>query len=170
MTEQSNEHLITECKRIEEDSEYTAEAHHIIAAGMERVSFWVKSIPAAVAAGSGASVLAGYPSWVGWFAIISGVVFALTMILNPDRNAIEQTKAAKAYTVLKHDARALYQTFSNEMDRSEFYHSVRLLRERYNNLVSQTPKTNDKAFEKARLKIKSERHTPDFEEKESKHQ
>ena len=88
----------------------------------------------------------------------------MTTIIGPDKRANDHTKAAKDYTVLKHDARALYQTFSHEMSQSEFYLSVRLLRERYNNLVSQTPKTTDKAFEKARAKIKSDRHTPDFKE------
>lgn len=167
MAEQSNEHLIKECMRIEEDCMYNAETHHTIASQSERISFWVKFIPAAVAAGSGIAILKGYPYWVAWFSIISGVIFALATILDPDRRANDQTKVAKDCTVLKHDARALYQTFSHEMSQSEFYLSVRLLRERYNNLVAQPPKTTNKAFEKARIKIKAGRHKPDFEEKES---
>ena len=163
MAPKNNEHLITECKQIEDDCKYTAEAHHTIASGNEKMGLGLKIIPAGVAAGSGVALLSGYPSWVAWLAIISGVVFAMTTIMGPDKRANDHTKAAKDYTVLKHDARALYQTFSHEMSQSEFYLSVRLLRERYNNLVSQTPKTTDKAFEKARLKVKSDRHTPDFE-------
>ena len=53
------------------------------------------------------------------------------------------------------------------MSQSEFYFSVRLLRERYNNLVAQIPKTTDKAFEEARAKIKAGRHEPDFEVKQA---
>jgi len=170
MKEYSNEYLVDECKRIEEDSMYNAETHHQIASSGERLGFWVKFIPAAVAAGSGIAILKGSPTWVAWLSIISGVAFALTFILDPDRRQNDNTKAAKDYTVLKHEARALYQTFSHEMSQLEFYLSVRLLRERYNIIVSQTPKTTDKAFEKARLKIKSGRHTPDFEEKESGHE
>jgi hypothetical protein len=65
---------------------------------------------------------------------------------------------------LKHDSRALYQAFAQEMGSSEFYISTRLLRGRYNNVVNNSPETNDEAFEKAREKIKAGRHTPDFEE------
>ena len=166
MPEQNKEHLIKECMRVEEDCMYTAETHHVIASSSEKIGFWVKAIPAAVAAGSGIAILKGFPIWVAWLSIISGIAFALTFLLDPDRRKNDHTKAAKDYTVLKHEARSLYQTFSHEMNQSEFYMSVRLLRERYNNLVSQTPKTTDKAFEKAREKIKAGRHTPDFEEKE----
>jgi len=162
---QDNSHLINECKRIEEDCTYNAEAHHSIASCSDRISFWLKFIPAAVAAGSGVAVLKGYPIWLAWLSILSGVVFALATILNPDRHANDHTKAAKDFTVLKHDARALYQTFSREMSQSEYYISVRLLRERYNNLVRQVPKTTDKAFEKSRKKIKAKKHKSDFEKK-----
>jgi hypothetical protein len=162
---QDNSHLINECKRIEEDCTYNAETHHSIASCNDRISFWIKFIPAAVAAGSGIAVLKGSPIWVAWLSILSGVVFALATILNPDRNANDHTKAAKDFTVLKHDSRALYQTFSHEMSQSEYYISVRLLRDRYNNLIRHTPKTSDKAFRKASKKIKAGSHRPDFEKK-----
>lgn len=170
MPEESNEHLIRECMRIEEDSLYTGEAHYIIVSRTRRISFWVKFIPAAVAAVSGILILGGLPNWIAWLAILSGTAFALQSILNPDRKANDHSMAAKEYTALKHEARALYQTFSHEMDRDTFAVSVRILREKYNALVRHTPQTTVKAFEEGRKRIKAGRHTPDFEEKELVHE
>ena len=161
------EHLITECKRIEEDSEYTAETHYGIAADADKVSFWVKFVPAAAAAGSGVALLSGAPNWVAWFSVISGVAFALQSILNPDKKREEHSQAGKLYTSLKHESRSLYQTFYKEMDRNSFSIMVRLLRERYNMVAKLTPQTTHKHFELGRLRIKSGRHKPDFEEAKS---
>ncbi len=66
MSEENNDNLINECRRIEEDCLYTAEAHYIDAACAGRVSFWVKLIPAVAAAVSGAALLGGAPGWIAW--------------------------------------------------------------------------------------------------------
>lgn len=170
MPEESNEHLIKECMRIEEDSLYTAEAHYMLASEAKRTSFWVKFLPAVVAAVSGILVLRGYPDWLAWLAIISGAAFGLQAVLDPDRKANDYSIAGKEYTALKHEARALYQTFSHEMDHNAFALAVRILREKYNALVRHTPQTTIKAFEEGRKRIKAGRHTPDFEEKELAHE
>jgi len=168
--EKNNEHLIKECMRIEDDCLYTAEAHYILASKTKTIGFWVKIIPAAVAAASGILVLSGYPNWIAWLAIVSGAVFGLQSILDPDRKTNDYSTAGKEYTALKHEARALYQTFSKEMNRDEFAVAVRLLRERYGSLVKHTPQTTEKAFEEGRERIKAGRHIPDFEEKEPSHE
>ncbi|MCD4676913.1 MAG: SLATT domain-containing protein [Desulfobacula sp.] len=164
MSEENNDNLINECKRIEEDCLYTAETHYILAAGAGRVSFWVKLIPAVAAAISGIALLSGAPNWVAWFSVIAGVAFALQSIMNPDKKNEEYSQAAKSYTALKHESRSLYQTFHKEMDRNSFLIMVRILRERYNMLAKMTPQTTTKAFEEGRKRIKAGRHTPDFEE------
>ncbi len=166
MSENNDEHLIKECMRIEEDSLYTAETHYIIADGAGTVSFWVKFIPALAAAISGLLLLSGLPNWIAWFSVIAGVAFALQSILNPDKKREEHSQAGKLYTALKHEGRALYQTFVKEMDHESFAVTVRILRERYNMIAKLTPQTTIKAFEKARERIKAGRHTPDFEEEE----
>jgi hypothetical protein len=68
---------------------------------------------------------------------------------------------------LKHESKALYQTFYKEMDRNSFSIMVRILRERYNIIAKLTPQTTVKDFEKSRLRIKAGRHEPDFEEPKS---
>lgn len=168
MPEESNEHLIKECRRIEDDCLYTAEAHYIIAADAGRVSFWVKLIPALAAFASGAALLSGAPNWIAWFSVIAGVAFALQSIMNPDQKKEEHSQAGKSYTALKHESQSLYHTFDKEMDRNSLSIMVRILRERYNMIAKLTPQTTIKAFEKGRQRIKAGRHTPDFEERESK--
>lgn len=167
MTQQNKEHLIKECMRIEEDSMYSAETHHQIAASAKKTAFYIKFIPAVIAALSGILILSGVSIVVAWLSVLSGFILAITAVLDPDRKKNDHIKTAKDYTVLKHDSRALYQAFAQEMGSSEFYIAIRLLRERYNNVVNYSPETEDKAFEKARGKIKAGRHTPDFEEKKS---
>jgi hypothetical protein len=164
MTEQNNEHLITECRRIEEDCMYNAETHHQIVASAKKIAFCIKFIPAVIAAISGILILAGVSVVVAWLSVLSGFILAIAAVLDPDRKKNDNLKTAKDFTVLKHDSRALYQAFVNEMGATEFYISTRLLRERYNNIVNNSPETEDKAFEKAREKIRAGRHTPDFEE------
>lgn len=167
MVENDISHLIKECMQIEDDCLYTAETHYIIAAKTGRIAFWVKLIPAIAAAGSGAAVLSGAPNWIAWFAVISGVAFALQSILNPDKKHDEHSQAGKCYTALRHESRALYQTFYKEMDRDSFFVMVRILRERYNMIAKLTPQTTVTAFEEGRKRIKAGRHTPDFEENKS---
>jgi len=166
MAETGNDHLIKECMQIEDDCLYTAETHYIIAAKAGRTGFWVKLIPAIAAAGSGAAVLSGAPAWIAWFAVVSGVAFALQSILNPDKKHDEHSQAGKCYTALKHESRALYKTFYKEIDHDSFSVMVRILRERYNMIAKLTPQTTVKDFEEARNRIKAGRHVPDFEEQE----
>jgi len=167
MPEENNDHLINECRQIEDDCLYIAEAHYIIAAGAGKVSFWVKLIPALAAAVSGAALLSGAPNWIAWFSVIAGVAFALQSIMNPDKKKEEHSQAGKSYTALKHESRALYQTFSKEMDQNSFSTMVKILRERYNMIAKMTPQTTTKAFEEGRTRIRAGRHTPDFKEQES---
>ena len=86
--------------------------------------------------------------------------------MDVDRRAREHAEAGKKYTVLKHDARALYETFAREMTREEFYRETRRLTERYSQLTASTPQTTDKAFNKVREKIHKGIHTPDWVEQE----
>ena len=67
---------------------------------------------------------------------------------------------------LKHESRALYETFYKEMDHNSFSVLVRILRERYNLIAKLTPQTTIKAFEEGRKRIKVGHHTPDFKEAE----
>ncbi len=160
--EENITHLINECRRLEEDSTYNADTHHIIAARSNTRGIWLKSMTAAVSAISGAVVLLGYATWVGWLSIVSGLALALMTALDVDRKKVDHLFAAKEFTVLKHEARSLYQAFAPEMERHGFFLEVKRLRDKYNDLVLHCPPTENKAFEGAQRRIKSGIHSPDF--------
>ncbi len=162
MSEQIVDHLIHECKRIKDDCEYTAEAQLMVKSSKRMVGFWLKIIPALLAAGSGAAVLLGAQIQLAWLAVISGAVFAYPSIANPDGQANEHTKAAKEFTVLKTWRPILHESFCREMGQTEFYIAVRVLRERYNCIVRYSPKTTDDSFEKAGEKSKQVNMNPIF--------
>jgi hypothetical protein len=163
--EMENEHLVYECKKIEEDALYTAETHFQIANYFKRVSFWSKFIPALVTGISGTLIILGYPKWVGWFSIIGAVATTFGSILNSDRIFADHTSCAKEFKIIQHKARYLYKTKQFEITREEFFKEVDQLRSQMNELIKNSPQTNEKYFYKARKKIKQGIHTPDFEKK-----
>lgn len=163
------ENLITECKQIQDDSTYTAEAHHIIASCQSRKAFWLKLIPAVITVLSAFKLVADLqggasaPNWAAWVTLVSGLVTLFNVFMEPEKTAKAHLFAAKAFTVLKHDARSLYEAFRHYMDEKEFFHAVKALREKYNWLVQCTPPTNGKkAWSKARENIKQGIHQADF--------
>ncbi len=162
MSEQNRDHLTNECKRIEEDSMYTADTHHIIAHRESTKASILKYLSAFTAALSGVVILLGAPAWTAWLAIVSGLVTAAITISDPANKSREHIIAARNFTVLKHEARALHETFSNYIDGNEYFQRVNILREKYNKTVELTPPTDNKAFEKASERIQAGIHIPDF--------
>ncbi len=158
-----NQNLIDECKRIKEDSIYTAEVHHCIAHKLSSKAFWYKLIPVIITVLSALALLLGVPSWISWITLLSGLIAMLNIFMEPGKKAREHLFAAKSFTVLKHEARSLHETFSDFMNESDFYNEVKRIREKYNWLVQTTPPTDDKkCWEESRKKIKEGIHKPDF--------
>jgi hypothetical protein len=158
--------LINECQRIEEDSLYTGEAHHIIGNDLMNQTWWLKIIPASITVLSAFAVLGNYHKDIfQWFTLITGFLTMYNVITEPERKSQQHISAGKNFVVLKHEARSLRESFKDFMDTKEFYHAVRRLREKYNLLVQYIPPTNEKAFEKARKRIKKGIHYPDYKEK-----
>ncbi len=162
------ETLVTECKQIQDDSTYTAEAHHIMGCVLSRRALWMKLIPALITVASAFVLLMGWSggegklNWAAWVTLVSGVVTTLSVIMEPEKLARSHLFAAKAFTVLKHDARVAHESFRHFMSETEFFNSVKLLRERYNLLVQSSPATGTKAFEEASRRIKAGAHEADF--------
>lgn len=158
------ERLVTECKRIQEDSTYTAEVHHIMSNKLNKRAFWCKLIPASITVLTAFTLLVGSPNWVAWVTLLSGAITMLNIFMSPQARAREHLIAAKNFTVLKHESRSLHESFRGFLTKDEFFNAVRLLREKYNLVVQFTPPTDDKnAFEEARQRIKEGVHQPDFE-------
>ncbi len=150
-----------ECARIEENSTYTAETHHILA---KRQRLWYKVfqlIPAIATAVIGTLTVGQVvPRWFGILGLITAVVTAVGTVLNPQQHYYEHLSAAKAFTAMKHDARAVRE-FGEQSTNEELTVSVKSLHDRYNDLVRIAPVTEDWAFERARKRIQAGAHRPD---------
>lgn len=162
MPEEPPAHLIEELKTIEENCLYTGQAHFVIAsrkgAAVQRV-FVIASAAAGIA---GALVAAGLPAWIGIVSAVAGAVGAVAGALGADEDVHSHRVAANVLTRLRHEARALRETFWNGMDPAELTREVRRLSEYYNGLIQGLPPTDDEAMAKATEQIRSGRFVPDF--------
>lgn len=170
MTETVRDCLIKECKTIAENSLYTAQAHFEVANEKENWRKRLLTIPAVVAAtGAIAAVafslsdtFAGAKLFIDGLVAVSASVSAVASFLNFDKQVGNHYQAAKSYTLLRHDANSLEQTFSKVLTDDEFKQKVESLRDRYSTLVQATDATDEKAFSKARENIQSGRFEMDY--------
>lgn len=151
-----------ELNNIEQNCTYTAEAHHIIALRSKNMSIWFQLIPAVSAAVLGVAVGGGFvPAWFVWISVVSAVVAAVGNVLNPMKEYYDNLNAAKNFTALKHDTRALREVFSSDKNDAEYIVEVKALHDRYNDLLRFAPPTDKESFEEARKHIKEGIHKPD---------
>lgn len=156
------ENYINECKTIVENCTYTAETHHIIAIRNKKLSLGFQLTPAVIAALSGLLVAGKViPDWWIWLTVLSSVVTAVASVLNPLKEYYDHLNAAKNFTVLKHETRALKDVFGSNMKDEDFFLTVKNLHDKYNELVRFVPETNNKLFKKAQKRIKEGVHEPD---------
>lgn len=151
-----------ECEAIEQNCTYTAETHHIIAAKRQRLGTRLQIVPAVIAAVLG--VLAGtdiLTPWTLWLSVIAAVISAVGNVLNPFAEYYTHLNAAKSFTILKQDARALRETFSGKMSDDMFGAATRSLHDRYDDLIRLAPATNNNSFEEARRRVQSGIHQLD---------
>jgi hypothetical protein len=154
--------FVTECDVIEQNATYTAEAHHIIAGQAHGKNLLYKIIPAIVTALSSIlNVLGVYPKVFAVLTIVAATVTLVGSVLDPEKERQSHLGAAKGFTILKQDARALGKVYISRMSDERLDEAVRNLHDRYNDLVRAVPPTNKKAFEEASARIKSGIHKPD---------
>lgn len=153
---------LSECERIRQDSEYTAEAHHIIAAWFRRFAYALQLVPAVVAAATSALVVADVrpTDWL-YVTVVSAVIAATANILNPNALASSHLSAAKGFTVLKSKARYLASARSKVLSDEALAMAVDHLHERYNDAVRSSPPTGTWAFHLGSKRIKAGVHLPD---------
>jgi len=148
------EDLKGECRTIEDNARHTAEAHHILASRSKTVAFWFDIIPAVGAALSSLLVVGEViPTWWGWLTVVSAVVSATSSVVSPQKSYYENLNAAKSFTVVKHRARSLHESFASSLPEAEFLKEVRGLSDYYAQLVLLTPPTEEWAYKKAVEKL-----------------
>lgn len=156
------EKLLGECSHIYEYSTYNAETHHLICARQRRVGKAVQFAPPVITAVLGVLTAFGcLPAYGVVLTAISAIFSAFATVYNPLEEADTHLRAGKAFTILKHDARRLRDVYSPGMSDDALSASVKALDDRYNDLVTQSPPTTDREFQKARAKIQANLHEPD---------
>ncbi|MCL4516329.1 MAG: SLATT domain-containing protein [Firmicutes bacterium] len=161
--ENANQHLLEECQTVAENCLYTAQARFILA---DKANFWNRLlliVPSCIAAIGGILTSLGLPGWIGAFAAISGVVTALAAALGVDQKAMLNKQAANLMTALRHEARALHETYWRELTHEQLVTEVRRINDRYNCLVQALETTDAKTFDEARRRIKTGIFEPDFQ-------
>jgi gas vesicle protein len=160
--EEDVKHLLDECRTIEENCLYTAQAHYVIA-NQENWKKWILLVvPAFLSGLAGALVATGLPTWIGIIGAALGGLGGVAAALGVDRESGNHTNAGKIMTSMRHEARQFHEVFWKELSRTELRSDVRRLADRYNNLRLILPATTDKAFEKARKRIREGIFVPDF--------
>jgi hypothetical protein len=157
-----NDKYIDECKQIQQNCTYTAEAHHLIARRNKALAYVFQIIPAGIAAVTSGLVAANIKpnSWL-WVTMTASIISAIATILDPNKRHQEHLNAAKNFTVLKHDARFLHQAKSQNMTGEAFCIAVENLHEKYNDLIKVVPPTGRISIGIAQRVIGSGIHEPD---------
>lgn len=154
--------LEKELKNIKNNCTYSAETHHIIALSSKNKAMWFQVVAAVLTALSALLVVGQVVSaWWGFATFTTAVVTAVANVLNPLKNYYDHLNAAKNFTALKHDARALHETFGKNLSDERFSEKTQILHDRYNELIRIVPPTDKKSFEKAREVVGQGIHEPD---------
>jgi hypothetical protein len=167
--EQGLEHLIAECRTVAENSLYNAQAHHELASTLQkradRKAIWMVIVPSAIAGVAGFLTAVGLPSWLGAFSAVGGFLAAVSTVLGGDTSHSRHCTAASQWTALRHEARALQETYFRELPHEQFLAEVRRINDRYNTLCQALEPTDKESFDKARKRIQSGIFDPDFRKK-----
>jgi hypothetical protein len=153
---------IDECKFIQQNCTYTAEAHHQMALSAKGRAFWLEVIPSVASAVTGTLVAIGWASNELLLITIAGAVTtAVSSVLNPAKVYQQHLDAGKNFTALKHDARFLHESRSHKLSDEAFAECVESLHQRYNELIKTVPPTDGSSFKKAQEVVQSGTHDPD---------
>lgn len=151
-----------ECRAIEDNSKYTAEAHHTLARWDRVLAYALQIVPAVIAAVSSALVAGGVAgASLLWATVVSAAVSAIAAVVDFNKAAQGHLSAAKAFTTLKNDARFLRDAEVGAMSDEEFARAVRDLHARYNTVAEAAPPTTKWAFKFAQRAIAGGIHAPD---------
>ena len=153
------------CKEIEKKCKTNAETHHTIAKTNKRMQFWFQVFPAIITVILGAISMQIFPvcqeltQIAPFLTVLSALVVAVASILNPLKEYYDHLNAAKHFTALKMEAFSLHSAKYSAMSEKEFATSVDNLSKTYQQLILFIPETNNKAFKKAKDRIKRGVHS-----------
>lgn len=149
--------LVEECKRIAEDSLYTAQAHFETARLADIRQRWpLLIVPSVIAAVASILVAVGPADlkWLSAIAAAASLTATVAAYLRVDEKVANQIQAGNAFTILRHEARLLSE-IADSLENDDFKGRLERLADRYASLAQATPPTDNKAFEIARARVKA---------------
>ena len=175
MSEDFKEKLLNQCQDIAENSLYNAQAHFFLAQSREGWRVKLICIPASFIAMAGiVAVVAPQFGWPNnWKIILDALIAfastltAVTAFLNYDKQSATHYQAANAFTMLRHEAKSLRDTFAIKMSEDELSAKVECLLQKYAYLIQSTEPTDEKSFQKAREQIQKGFHEMDYKKEDT---
>jgi hypothetical protein len=145
--------LADEASRIEEDSLYSSRGHFAAATGWSRIHYWI-GIPAAIcAAAAGGSGFADQPALAGVLSIITAILSALAVFLNPQDKASQHHAAGSKLAVVRNQARMFRNLEIPALDSTAALARLRDLGDLRDSLNTTSPAIPEWAFRKAQSSI-----------------
>ncbi|RYZ17972.1 MAG: SLATT domain-containing protein [Myxococcaceae bacterium] len=175
ISERSREALVRECKRLQENSLYTATTHFRLTDQFRALHYFLGTLPIIFGAISGWKGLSDphvigvqSPVWVPVFSFLAGISGSLLAFWNWAERRMMHFAAGAAYKTLENDARRAWEIYSIDEELAVLKKRVADLGDRYNKLNESSPQTSNTAFAFARKKVKSGIFTTDMEKKEKR--
>ncbi|NVJ62407.1 MAG: SLATT domain-containing protein [Gammaproteobacteria bacterium] len=153
------EKIIAECKRIEEDTEYSFKAHYNASVFWSRVNLAL-GLPAALLAAfaGGSSAADGAQAAITGTAFLSTAFVTCMTFLKPSQKSDSHKNAGNLYQALRNQARIFREIeISDNMSEIEAKKTFKELAKRRDELNSIMPTIPRKAYEKAKNDIDSGR-------------
>jgi len=152
----NKEKIISEAKRIEEDSLYSAKGHFYAGQCWVNINLWLGGISAVLSAIAGASALSQFDYHnivAGGLSIIVASLTAVITFINPSERSVVHQKIGNEYNALRNDTRIFYDIEVNDMEDKRAIEDLKKLNSKRNKLNLESHQIPKWAFEKARKGI-----------------
>jgi len=152
----NKEKIISEAKRIEEDSLYSAKGHFYAGQCWVNINLWLGGISAVLSAIAGASALSQFDYHnivAGGLSIIVASLTAVITFINPSERSVVHQKIGNEYNALRNDTRIFYDIEVNDMEDKRAIEDLKKLNSKRNKLNLESHQIPNWAFEKARKGI-----------------
>lgn len=146
--------ILRECKRIEEDSIYSAKGHFEAANFWSRVQCRLGGASAALTAIAGGLAFNGMGVLAGSIAMFTAALTSLLTFLNPSERQRAHLMAGNDYKELQNQSRLFREVeINSETETTQSKNKIKRLADQRNRLNQRSPQIPRFAFEKARAGI-----------------
>jgi len=153
--------LIDECRRVEENSLYTAASHFKAASLAKFGQYFLGAIPIILGGIGGWQYLSdpklAAPEnvfWAGLLTILAGISGSLLSFLNLSKVHIEHGKAGNEFKICENDARRAHKIYSGDEEYETFKQRVERIAGKYDELIESHTLPSDFCYWLAKRAIK----------------